>query len=86
MSPDLRKEIWAEMQATGDRLKGLLPPDPRHPQGRNPHAHVAGCVLKRFRCSYKELPEERIPELRAFLKELEEKEKNRTPEAQNISR
>lgn len=78
MSPDLRKQIWAEMQATGDRLKGVLPPDPRHPQGRNPHAHVAGCVQQRFGGSYKDLPDERAQEIRIFLAALEEKEKNRT--------
>lgn len=77
MSPDLRKQIWAEMQATGDRLQGVLPADPRHPKGRNPHAHVAGCVQGRFGCSYKDLPDEKAQEIRNFLKELEQKEKNR---------
>jgi len=77
MSPDLRKQIWGEMQAISDRLKGVLPPDPRHPRGRNPHAHVAVCVQERFGCSYKDLPDEQVPKLREFLEELEQKEKNR---------
>lgn len=77
MSPGLRKQIWAEMQATGDRLKGVLLPNPRHPLGRNPHAHVAGCVQEKFGCSYKDLTDEQAQELRAFLAELEQKEKNR---------
>lgn len=75
MSPDLRKQIWAEMQATGDRLRGVLPVDPRHPQGRNPHAHVAGCVKERFGCSYKDLPDERADEVRKYLAELEAAER-----------
>jgi len=77
VSPDLRKQIWAEMQAVGDRLSGLLRPDPRHPAGRNPHAHVAGCVKERFGCSYKELPDEKAAEVRQFLVELESAEKTR---------
>jgi hypothetical protein len=75
MSPDLRKQIWAEMQATGDRLRGVLSVDPRHPQGRNPHAHVAGCVKERFGCSYKDLPDERADEVRKYLVELEAAER-----------
>jgi len=75
MSPDLRKQIWAEMQATGDRLRGVLPVDPRHPQSRNPHAHVAGCVKERFGCSYKDLPDERADEVRKYLIELEAAER-----------
>lgn len=75
MSPDLRKQIWSEMQATGDRLRGVLPVDPRHPQGRNSHAHVAGCVKERFGCSYKDLPDERADEVRKYLVELEAAER-----------
>ena len=82
MSPDLRKQIWAEMQATGDRLRGVLEPDPRHSQGRNPHAHVAGCVKERFGCSYKDLPDEKAGEVRQYLAELESLEKTRTNQAQ----
>ena len=82
MSPDLRKQIWAEMQATGDRLRGVLKPDPRHSQGRNPHAHVAGCVKERFGCSYKDLPDEKAGEVRHYLAELERLEKTRIKEAQ----
>ena len=77
MNPDLRKQIWAEMQAVGDRLRGVLRPDSRHPAGRNPHAHVAGCVKESFGCSYKDLPDEKADEIRQFLVELEAAEKNK---------
>jgi len=77
VNPDLRKQIWAEMQAVGDRLRGVLEPDPRHPQGRNPHAHVAGCVKDRFGCSYKDLSDEKVEEVRQYLMELETAEKKR---------
>lgn len=75
MSPELRKQIWVEMQAVGDRLQGVLRPDPRHPRGRNPHAHVAGCVKEKFGCSYKDLPDERVDEVRNYLQELEATER-----------
>lgn len=76
MNEDLRKEIWAEMQAVGDRLHGVLRPDPRHPAGRNPHAHVAGCVKEKFGCSYRELPDEKAGELRQYLRDLEAGERS----------
>ena len=82
MSPDLRKQIWGEMQAAGDRLRGLLEPDSRHPQGRNPHAHVAGCVKEKFGCSYKDLPDEKAGEVRQYLAQLESLEKRTTKQAQ----
>ena len=75
MSPDLRKMIWAEMQAVGDRLRGVLRADPRHPRGRNPHAHVAGGVKEKFGCSYRQLPDEKVGELRQYLKDLETDER-----------
>ncbi len=62
------------MMAVGDRLRGVLKTDPRHPRGRNPYAHVAGCVREKLGCSYGELPDERVGELRSYLKELVEKE------------
>lgn len=63
------------MQAVGDRLRGLLPSDPRHPRGRNPHAHVAGCVKERFGCSYRDLPDEKAEEVRQYLRDLEQAER-----------
>lgn len=48
------------MRAVGDRLQGVLESDVRHPRGRNPYAHVAGCVKERFGCSYGDLPDERV--------------------------
>ncbi len=77
MSPELKREVWAEMRAVGDRLQGILKVDVRHPGGRNPYAHVAGCVKERFGCSCGELPDEQVAEVRRFLFELETKEKGR---------
>jgi len=68
------------MRAMGDRLKGVLESDVRHPRGRNPYAHVAGCVKERFGCSYGDLPDERVGEVRRYLIELEAEEKSQIQE------
>ena len=68
------------MRAVGDRLQGFLESDIRHPRGRNPYAHVAGCVKEKFGCSYGDLPDERVGEVRRYLIELEAEEKSRSGE------
>jgi hypothetical protein len=68
------------MRAVGDRLQGVLESDVRHPRGRNPYAHVAGCVKEKFGCSYGDMPDERVGEVRKYLIELEAKEKCRRRE------
>jgi len=68
------------MRAVGDRLQGVLESDVRHPRGRNPYEHVAGCVKERFGCSYGDLPDERVGEVRRYLIELEAEEKSRSEE------
>ena len=66
------------MRAVGDHLQGVLGSDVRHPRGRNPYAHVAGCVKEKFGCSYGDMPDERVGEVRRYLIELEAKEKSRS--------
>jgi hypothetical protein len=78
LSPELKREVWAEMRAVGDRLQGVLESDVRHPRGRNPYAHVAGCVKEKFGCSYGDMPDERVGEVRRYLIELEADEKSRS--------
>ena len=68
------------MRAVGDRLQGVLESDVRHPRLRNPYAHVAGCVRGKFGCSYGDLPDERVGEVRRYLIELEAEEKSRSRE------
>jgi len=71
------------MRAVGDRLQGVLESDVRHPRGRNPYAHVAGCVKERFGCSYGDMPDERVGEVRRYLIELEAEEKSQIREGKN---
>jgi len=66
------------MRAVGDRLQGFLESDIRHPRGRNPYAHVAGCVKEKFGCSYGDMPDERVGEISRYLIELEAEEKSRS--------
>ena len=66
------------MRAVGDRLQGVLESDVGHPRGRNPYAHVAGCVKERFGCSYGDMADERVGEVRRYLIELEAEEKGRS--------
>ena len=68
------------MRAVGDRLQGFLESDIRHPRGRNPYAHVAGCVKEKFGCSYGDMPDERVGEIRRYLIDLEAEEKSRIRE------
>ena len=59
--------IWKLIQETGDFLKGRLKPHPNHPKGRNPYAHVALMVKNHFGMSYKDIEDDKIPELEKFI-------------------
>ncbi|MDP6857092.1 MAG: hypothetical protein QGH13_06140 [Candidatus Thalassarchaeaceae archaeon] len=60
------------MQGAGDKLLGKLPPSRYHPKGRNPYAHIAICVKKKFGQSYKEIPDNRIDEVIRYIDYLVE--------------
>ena len=55
------------MQSTGDFLLDKLPEHPNHPKGRNPYAHVALKVKTKFGLSYKDLPDDKLEEVKRFL-------------------
>ena len=69
-----KKYLWSLIQSTGDFLVGKLPSHPNHPKGRNPYAHVALRVKNRFGFSYKDLPDERLPEVIKFLDLIKQEE------------
>ena len=58
MNKENKVKLWKIIQEAGDFLKGQLPDHPNHPKGRNPYAHVAICVKKKFNVTYKEIPDE----------------------------
>jgi hypothetical protein len=70
MNEDNRKAVWKAIQTTGDLLVGRLPDSSRHPNGRNPYAHVALCVKNKFGCSYKDIPDESIMDVIEYLEWL----------------
>ena len=63
-----KKQLWSLIKSTGDYLLGKLPDHPNHTKGRNPYAHVALRIKNHFGCSYKDLPNDKVPEVVKFLK------------------
>ena len=69
-----KEKIWRLIQNTGDGLAGKLPELPNHPKGRNPYAHVALKVKKRFGCSYKDIENDKYQEVVDFLNVIQRDE------------
>ena len=67
MNDNNRKYLWSLIQSTGDFLLGKLPDHPNHPKGRNTYAHVALKVKTKFGLSYKDLPDDKLEEVKKFL-------------------
>ena len=68
MNKENKKKVWKLIQSTGDELKEKLPEHPSHPKGRNPYAHIALEIKNKFGMSYRDIPDDRIPELEQFIK------------------
>ena len=51
-------------------LVGKLLPHPMHPKGRNPYAHICGIIKNKFGCSYKDIEDEKIDELKEFIENI----------------
>tara|TARA_Y100000310_G_scaffold87806_1_gene84683 strand:- start:566 stop:787 length:222 start_codon:yes stop_codon:yes gene_type:complete len=50
----------------------VLPPSPRHPRGRNPHAHIAKVIKSLLGISYTELPDEDTDEVVSLVEHIAE--------------
>jgi len=57
----------------GKTLEGNLPPSERHPQGRNPYAHIPQVIKRLCGASYTDLPDDELP---TVLRIIEFCEKN----------
>ena len=68
MNEDNKRKIWKLIQKTGDELIGRLPDHPSHPKGRNPYAHIALEIKNHFGMTYREVSDDKIPELEKFIK------------------
>ncbi len=70
MNKENKVKLWKIIQEAGDFLKGQLPDHTNHPKGRNPYAHVAICVKKKFNVTYKEIPDENFNEVVNYIEYL----------------
>ena len=67
MTPENSQKLWKIIQEAGDYLKGQLPEHPNHPKGRNPYAHVALAVKKKFNASYKDIDDNKFDEVIKYI-------------------
>jgi hypothetical protein len=67
MNEENKKILWAQILKAGDFLKNKLPNHPNHPKGRNPYAHVALEIKNKFQKSYKDLPDDKIDDVRKYI-------------------
>ena len=72
MNKENASKLWKIIQEAGDFLKNQLPEHKNHPKGRNPYAHVALCIKNKFRCSYKDIPDEKFDEVVNFIEFLKQ--------------
>ena len=70
MEKEKANKLWKIIQEAGDYLIGQLPDHPNHPKGRNPYAHVALCIRKKFNVSYKDIPDEKFEEVLKYIEYL----------------
>ena len=66
-----KKYFWKLIQSHGDYLKNKLEPHPNHPNGRNPYAHICSLINQKFNCSYKDLSDDKVQELKRFILEID---------------
>ena len=74
MNDTKKKYLWKLIQSTGDYLINKLPDHPNHPSGRNPYAHVALKIKSNFGSSYKDLPDEKLEEIKEYLNLIKKNE------------
>jgi hypothetical protein len=74
MNDQNRKYLWILIQKAGDYLVGKLPNHPNHPKGRNPYAHIALKIKKKFNYSYKDIPDKKLDEVIKYLEFIKKDE------------
>ena len=74
MNDENRKKLWRLIQLTGDYLINKLPNHPNHPNGRNPYAHVALKIKNQYGSSYKDLPDDKLEDVKLFLDNIKKEE------------
>ena len=59
--------VGNHLTAYGDFLKDKLEPHPNHPNGRNPYAHICLLINQKFSCSYKDVCDDEVEQLKRFI-------------------
>ena len=67
MNKQNKNRLWKIIQKTGDLLLGNLNEHPNHPNGRNPYAHICLLINQKFSCSYKDISDEKVEQLKRFI-------------------
>ena len=67
MNKENASRLWKIIQEAGDYLVGQLPDHPNHPKGRNPYAHICLLINQKFSCSYKDISDEKVEQLKRFI-------------------
>ena len=62
-----KKIVWRFIQKHGDFLKDKLKSHPNHPNGRNPYAHICFLINQEFSCSYKDVCDGEVEQLKKFI-------------------
>ena len=57
MNVENKRLILERIREVGKNLEGKLPPSRKHPQGRNPYAHIPQVIKSLCGESYTELPD-----------------------------
>ena len=67
MNESNKKNIWKFIQKHEDFLKDKLEPHSKHPNGRNPYAHIFFLINQKFSCSYKDVSDDKVEQLKRFI-------------------
>ena len=71
MEDERRKQLLEKIREAGKSLEGRLPPSPRHPQGRNPYAHIAAVIRSVIGMSYTDAPDELYDDIVQIIEHCE---------------
>ena len=71
MNEENKRLILERIREAGKNLEGNLPPSHKHPQGRNPYAHIPQVIKSVFGRSYTELPDEDVDKVLEVIELIE---------------
>jgi hypothetical protein len=72
MNNDSKHTMKEAINEAAEHLTGKLPQSPKHPAGRNPHAHIAQVLKALLGKSYTECDDHAVPGLLRLIKQIKE--------------